>query len=117
MTDETTWLTLPEVAERLGIVVTRVRDLLDDRHLLAARRGPNDALHVPETFLIERPDGAVSTIPTFRGTATLLADAGLSDDEALRWMMAFHDELGEAPIDALRAGKRSHVRRVAQTVF
>jgi len=111
---ETTWLALPDVALRLKVPVSRVRELVRERHLLAVRRGENDALHVPESFLIEGPDG-LQPIPTLRGTVILLADAGLTDDHVMRWLLDDNDELGQTPVDALRSGKRAHVRRVAQT--
>jgi hypothetical protein len=91
-----------------------VRELVRERHLLAVRRGENDALHVPESFLIDGPDG-MQPIPTLRGTVILLADAGLTDDQVMRWLLDDNDELGQTPVDALRSGKRAHVRRVAQT--
>jgi hypothetical protein len=111
---ETTWLTLPDVASRLDLPVTRVRELLRDSHLLAIRRGDNAALYVPESFLIEGPDG-LQPIPTLRGTVLVLTDAGLTNEQVMRWLLDDNEELGETPVEALRSGKRAHVRRVAQT--
>ena len=45
-----------------------------------------------------------------------LAVAGFTDDEAIDWMLAPDDTIGVAPIEALRAGRKSEVRRVAQTL-
>lgn len=76
--------------------------------------GDNAALHVPESFLIESPEGP-EPIPTLRGTVLVLTDAGLTDEQAMRWLLDHNDELGQTPVEALRSGKRASVRRVAQT--
>ncbi len=104
------WLTLPELVDVLGEPLSRVRRLLDDRHLLASRRaggGPR----VPALFLVDgRP------LPSLRGTVFVLQDAGFSDDEAIDWLLAPEPSIGVAPIDALRAGRKSEVRRTAQAL-
>jgi hypothetical protein len=47
----------------------------------------------------------------------VLHDAGYSDDEALNWMLADNELLGGvAPVDALLAGRKAEVRRVAQAL-
>jgi len=46
----------------------------------------------------------------------VLHDAGFSDDEAIDWLLTAEDSIGAAPIEALRAGRKSEVRRVAQTL-
>ena len=51
------WLTLPEVAERLGLDITRIRPLIKEGQLLAVRRGENKALMVPADFI---GDGAIT---------------------------------------------------------
>lgn len=111
MTDaaETDWLTVPDLVERLGQSPSRVRKLIDERHLLAAR--VDGVLKVPAVFL--REDGPV---PELHGTAIVLADAGFSDQEALEWLLSDEDSLGTTPIAALRAGRKSEVRRVAQAL-
>ncbi len=114
--NETQWLPVPDVADRMAVPASRVRDLLRERALLAVRRGENNALHIPEAFLTETDDG-VAPIATLKGTLTLLADAGFDDDAAMEWLLTPNDELGDSPIAELRAGHRSHVRRVAQALF
>ncbi|MFV0372996.1 Rv2175c family DNA-binding protein [Microbacterium sp.] len=105
----TEWLTLAEVAEATGEPVGRVHRFLDDRHLVGSRRdGP---LKVPAVFLVEgRP------LPSLRGTVIVLQDAGFSDDELIDWLMDPEPSIGVAPIEALLAGRKSEVRRVAQTL-
>ncbi|MDQ1530790.1 MAG: hypothetical protein QOE37_895 [Microbacteriaceae bacterium] len=106
---ERVWLTVPDLAERLSLTPGRVRRLLEDRHLLATRR--DGVLSVPEVFLTDE-----GPLPELRGTAILLADNGFSDDESVAWLLGWEDSLAAAPIDALRAGRKAEVRRVAQAL-
>jgi hypothetical protein len=108
-TDERTWLTVPDLAERLDLTPSRVRRLIEDRQLLAVRR--DGVLSVPEVFLDDE-----GPLPELRGTAILLADSGYTNDEAMNWLLEEDDSLGVAPIDALRAGRKAEVRRVAQAL-
>jgi hypothetical protein len=119
------WLTLPDVAEALGLEVGKVRRLVSDRHLVGVKRGERTTFQVPAAFLVPATaasgpagafDGAQEVLPSLRGTVLVLADAGLSDTEILRWLFDVEPSLGEAPIDALRAGRKSAVRRIAQTL-
>lgn len=107
--DERTWLTVPDLAERLSLAPSRVRRLIEDRHLVAVRR--EGVLKVPEVFL-----GDEGPLPELRGTVILLNDSGFSDEGAVRWLLETDDSLGAAPIDALRAGRKAEVRRVAQAL-
>lgn len=105
----TNWLTLPDVAEMIGETTARVRRLIDEHHLVALRR--DGVLRVPELFLLEgRP------LASLRGTIIVLQDAGFSDEELVDWLLEPDETIGMPPIDALRAGRKSEVRRVAQTL-
>jgi hypothetical protein len=104
-----TWLTMPELVEILGVSPSRVRRLIEDKHLLGARR--DGVLTVPADFI---KDG--EPLPELRGTLILLQDVGFTDDEAMAWMTEPEDSLGVAPIDALLAGRKTEVRRVAQAL-
>lgn len=106
---QTDWLSLPELVEVLGEPLGRVRRLLDELHLVGSRR--DGTLKVPAVFLL---DG--HPIASLRGTLFVLHDAGFTDDEAIDWLLAPDDSIGISPIDALRAGRKSEVRRVAQTL-
>jgi hypothetical protein len=104
------WLSLAELVDVLGEPLGRVRRMLDEHHLIASRRlggGPK----VPAVFIV---DG--HPLASLRGTVFVLRDAGFSDDEAIDWLLASEDSIGAAPIDALRAGRKSEVRRVAQAL-
>jgi Rv2175c C-terminal domain of unknown function len=106
-----TWLTLPELAERLDTDVSRVRQLVRERQVLAMRRGENNVLMVPEVFV---QDGRV--LKGLPGTLTLLSDARFNDDEALRWLFTADDTLPGSPVDALAANRGTEVRRRAQAL-
>lgn len=103
------WLTVPDLVDILGLNVSRVRQLIQEHQLIATRRG--GVLVVPASFL---RDGA--PMSEIRGTAILLADSGFSDDEAVEWMLEVEESLGTSPIEALRAGRKAEVRRVAQAL-
>ncbi|HWH98671.1 MAG TPA: Rv2175c family DNA-binding protein [Pseudolysinimonas sp.] len=105
-----TWLTVPELVDALGVPVGRVRRLIDDRALPASR--VDGVLKVPADFV---KDG--EPLSELRGTFIVLHDAGFSDDEAMTWMLAENELLGgTAPIDALLAGRKAEVRRIAQAL-
>jgi hypothetical protein len=105
------WLPLPDVAERLGLDVGKVRRLLQDRCLVGARRGERNVLSVPAALIA---DGA--PLPELRGTLTVLADSGYDDEASLRWLFTPDDSLPGTPVDALRAGRKTEVRRRAQAL-
>jgi Rv2175c C-terminal domain of unknown function len=110
-TPVTEWLTLPDVADQLGMDVSRVRNLVRDRQLLAVRRGPDRVLHVPAAMI---KDGQV--VKGLPGTLMVLADAGFDDEAALRWLFREDDSLPGAPITALREDRGTEVRRRAQAL-
>jgi len=103
------WLTLPELVEILGESLGRVRRLFDEQYLVGSRR--NGPLAVPAVFL--KDDQPLASL---RGTIIVLKDAGFSDDEAIDWLLAEEESMGRAPIDALRAGHKSEVRRIARAL-
>jgi hypothetical protein len=106
---ETEWLTLAELTEVLGEPLGRVRRLLDELQLVGSRR--NGPLTVPAVFI---QDG--EPIGSLRGTLFVLHDAGFTDDEAIDWLLTSEESIGLPPIEALRAGRKSEVRRVAQAL-
>ena len=103
-------LTLPDVAERLDLPVTKVRQALRDGHLVAVRR--DGVLSVPADFLTD--DGAI--VKGLTGTITVLADAGFTQEEMVRWLFTADDTLPGRPIDALRATGGREVKRRAQAL-
>ena len=105
------WLTLPDVAALLGIDVIKVRRLVQDRFLVAVRRGEHEVLSVPAELV---PDGAV--LPDLPGTLTVLLDGGFTPEGALRWLLTADDTLPGTPVEALRGGRKTEVRRRAQSL-
>ncbi|CAN3701653.1 DNA-binding protein [Microbacterium sp. MM2322] len=106
---ETAWLTLPDLVEILDEPLGRVRRLLDENYLVGSRR--HGALRVPEVFLVDgRP------LASLRGTIIVLHDAGYDEDETIDWLLTPEESIGVAPIEALRAGRKSEVRRVAASL-
>jgi hypothetical protein len=102
-----TWVTVPDIAEHLGIPVTRVHQLVRERQILAVRQG--GILRIPAEFVA---DGLV--VKGLPGTLTLLADAGYSDEETLTWLWQQDDSLPGNPITALRENRMREVHRRAQ---
>lgn len=105
------WLTVPEVATQLGIDVMKVRRLFQDRNLVAIRRGDPPRVSVPAALIV---DGA--PLQDLRGTLTVLGDAGFSDEEAVKWLFTADETLPGTPVDALRAGRKTEIRRRAQAL-
>jgi len=108
-TTETAWLTMPELVEVLGESVGRVHRLVDEHYLVGSRR--SGVFAVPAVFIV---DG--HPLPSLRGTVIALQDAGFTDDELIDWLLAEEETLGRTPIEALRAGHKSEVRRIARTL-
>ncbi len=103
------WLNLPEVAATLALPITRVHSLISDRSLVSIRIGERKIRSVPADFL---DDGAV--VDSLKGTVVVLADSGYEDDDIIRWLFTEDESLPGRPIDALRAGRKTEIRRRAQ---
>jgi hypothetical protein len=103
------WLSIPDLVALLGLSQSRVRQLIDDRQLLAVRRG--GVISVPAAFI---RDGA--PVPELRGTLIVLSDDGFTDEQAMEWLLEVDGSLGVPPIAALLAGRKAEVRRVAQAL-
>jgi excisionase family DNA binding protein len=103
------WLTVPDVAERLGISLAAVRRMIEDRQLVSWRVGERRVVSVPERFLDE------AVLPHLPGTFTVLTDGGMNDEELLRWLFTADSTLpaGGSPVEALGAGFKTEVRRRA----
>ena len=86
------------------------RKLIDDGTVLAHRIGPNAALSVPAAFV---QDG--DWLPALGGTVTVLRDARMRPDEALRWLFTPDPSLPieGSPITMLQAGRKAEVRKRA----
>lgn len=107
------WLTMPEVAERLGIQITRAHQLLRDGNLIAVRR--DGVLRVPSELIGTDSDGRATVVKHLSGVITLLRDAGYTDDdEILRWLYTADETLPGTPAQALAENRGTEVKRRAQ---
>ena len=75
--------------------------------LVILRSGIEDV--VPAAFV---QDGAF--VKGLGGLLTVLHDAGYSPVESVRWLFRDDDTIGGRPVDLLRAGRPTVVRRRAQ---
>lgn len=104
------WAAVPDIAEALGVEVTKVRQHLREGKLLATRLGEGTPLVIPAAFVQE---GVI--VKHLPGVITLLRDARFGDDEAIGWLFT-DDDLPGAPIEALRANRGTEVKRRAQAL-
>lgn len=100
---------MPEVAERLDVPVTKVRQMIRDRTLLAVRR--DGVLRVPAELV-----AGSNVIKHLPGVLTLLFDAGYTDVEAMRWLYTVDVSLPGTPIHALAGQLATEVKRRAQAL-
>ena len=112
---EYNWLTINEAAAYLGVEAKAIRSWLKDTSLLALPSPEDGKLRIPQVFLIAEESGTGSRGPLedLRGTLILLRDGGFNDTEAMDWVLSVDDSLGDTPLNALRAGRKKAVRRVA----
>jgi len=104
------WLTVPDIGERMGLRLSDVRQLIEDRQVLSLRIGPRNVVAVPSKFFSD-----AGPLPELPGTFTVLGDGRMTDAQILRWLFTPDDTLPArgAPIDALLAGFKTEVRRRA----
>src|SRR5512139_1478907 len=103
------WLTLAEAATRLGVNISRTKQLLRDHKLLAVRRGGH--VMIPAAFIQDR-----QVLKGLPGTLTLLSDTGFDHVEALHWLFTADDTLPGTPVQALTENRGTEVRRRAQAM-
>ncbi len=100
---------MSEVAERMGIGPTGVRDLIKAGHLLSVRT--DEGVRVPGEQL-DGPQLVKHLVPVL----TLLHDAGYSPQEALRWLTTPEDSLPGTPLQALHENRATEIKRRAQAL-
>lgn len=113
---------LPQVADMLGVPVTKVHQYLRDNHLVAVRRA--GVLLVPRVFFTEAGE-VVKSLP---GLLAVLHDGGYQQTDIVRWLFTrdpslslTRDGMRESvanarPIDALHAHQAREVMRRAQAM-
>ncbi|TVS25149.1 DNA-binding protein [Corynebacterium sanguinis] len=105
-------LPLPDVAEYLGVPVTKVHDLVGAHKLLVYRK--DGVKYVPERLLGE--DGELSKF--VGGAIMVLHDGGYSADEILHYLFTDDESLPGRPVDALHGhGAREVIRRAQAMAF
>lgn len=105
------WLDWAEASDRLGVSVSKVRQMIKDHHLAAAVPAPGAGQRIPAEML---QDGVV--VKGLPGLITLLHDNGFDDRECIAWIFRDADLPGR-PIDALRENRGSEVKRRAQALL
>lgn len=106
-------LTVPDVAERLGVQVTRVFDDLNQHRLIAVEQ--DGVRRIPARFL--GGDARHGEINRFvPGVIALLADGGWRDDEILDYLFTEDESLPGRPVDALHGHLAREVMRRAQAL-
>ena len=103
------WLTVPEVAERLDVPLGKVRRFIEEHQLFSVRF---DGVQKIPAHLIETGE----PLPSLRGTILVLIDAGFDVDSAVEWLYRPEESIGRRPIELLLEGRKSEVRRVAQSL-
>jgi excisionase family DNA binding protein len=105
----TDWLTIPEAGELLGIVPGKVRRLIEEHHLIAIKI--DNVQRIPAEIIING-----EPLPSLRGTIVLLLDSGFTLGGAIKWLYTVEDSLATTPMAALISGRKTEVRRVAQSL-
>jgi Rv2175c C-terminal domain of unknown function len=103
------WVNLPDLAERLEVPITKVRQMIRDGELLAVRL--DGVLRVPAELVANRT--VTKHLP---GVLTLLRDAGYNDEESLRWLYSPDETLPGTPARALGGDAATEVKRRAQAL-
>lgn len=127
-------VTVEDVADRLGVEQSRVKQLIRERRILALTG--SQGLRVLEQSLVELPpqdqyatevgdpnsEGTRlvrvtdQPLPALRGTVTLLEDGRYSNEELIEWLWAYNSHLQGSPIDLLRQGSKKAVNRLAASL-
>lgn len=114
--------TLPEVAARLRVPVSKVQQYLRDGELIGVKR--DGEIRVPVIFF--SPQGPV--VKHLFGLLSVLRDGGFHEPEIMRWLFSGDDSLtvtrdGSAeriesarPVDALHGHQAREVLRRAQAM-
>ncbi|WFE41478.1 Rv2175c family DNA-binding protein [Micromonospora sp. WMMD998] len=105
--DPAGWLTLPDVAQRLDLSISKVHQMIRDRELLAVRR--DGVRRIPADLVANH-----TVLKHLPGVLNLLADAGYDDEEALRWLYREDPSLPGTPAAALAGDQAREVKRRAQ---
>jgi Rv2175c C-terminal domain of unknown function len=107
----TGWLALPDLADQIGEPLTKIRDWVRERRLVVIERGDPPVKCVPVEFVAHG-----DLIKGLFGALTVLADAGYSPEESLRWLLTDEATLPGRPVDLMAEGRHHAVKRRAMTL-
>ena len=103
-------ITVPDAAERMGVVVTRVMAHLGDRDMIAVRK--DGVRYLPARYFNE--DGQLNRFVP--GVIKLLMDGSYTEEEILEFLFTEDDSLPGRPIDAVHGHLAREVMRRAQAM-
>ena len=103
------WLSYEQAAELLQVSKGKVARLVEDKFLFSVRLDKEPM--IPAEIIV---DG--EPLPSIRGTLIVLEDSGFDSKEAAEWMFEYQEELDETPLQSLVRGRKSAVRRIAQSL-
>ena len=114
VTDSTTagpaeWATLPDVADKLDVSISKVNQMVRDGQLIAVKR---DGIRMVPVELVANS----TVLKHLPGVVTLLRDAGYNDEEALRWLYAPDDTLDGNAARGLGGPRAREIKRRAQAL-
>ncbi len=105
-------LPLPDVAERTGLDIMAVRQLLKDGKVLGTRRADDSVLCIPA----DQIDDEGQPVKHLPAVITLLRDNRYTDEEALTWLTTPDDSLPGTPLQNLRDNRGTEIKRRAQAL-
>jgi hypothetical protein len=105
----TAWITLPDIADKLDVSISKVNQMVRDGNLLAVKR---DGIRVVPAELVANS----TVLKHLPGVLTLLRDAGYNDEEALRWLYAPDPDLDGSAALGLGGPRAREVKRRAQAL-
>ena len=103
------WVTLPDVADKLDLSISKVNQMVRDGHLLAVKR---DGIRVVPAELVANS----TVLKHLPGVLTLLRDAGYNDEEAVRWLYRPDETLDGNAALGLGGPRAREVKRRAQAL-
>lgn len=103
------WLTYDEVAELIGVSKGKIARLIEDKYLFSVRVEKEPK--IPSEIVVNG-----EPLSSIRGTLIVLEDAGFDPEQSAEWLYEFQEELDESPIQSLVRGRKSAVRRLAQSL-
>lgn len=104
------WLDWDAAAALMEVTPAKVKTMVKDHELAAARPRAGERPQVPAAFIV---DGW--PVKGLGGLLTVLHDGGYGDHECIAWLF-LDDDLPGRPIDALRENRGAEAKRRAQAM-